>query len=188
METLRQQRINEKEAFMAYKKWAKPIASNMSKRFKSERELAIDDIMQEGLRAIYENGLTLNIKDENQRRIAFKGMNTFSMKEYRYGSETIPITFYNVNDGDETVTIELAVDDSFIMYVENIDFWNSCVRLMGTETARVMNYHYKHNLTVDQISNYTETSRATVYRRMKDGHVILMAAIKLANNPEWSTK
>ena len=32
---------------MAYKKWARPIAHNMSKRFKTERDLAVDDIMQE---------------------------------------------------------------------------------------------------------------------------------------------
>ena len=188
METLRQQRLNEKEAFMAYKKWARPIAHNMSKRFKTERDLAVDDIMQEGLRGIYENGLTLNISDEKQRTIAFKAMNTFSIREYRYGSGTTPITFNTINDGDETVTIELAVDDSFIMYVENINFWNSCVALMGPETAKVMNYHYKHGLNVDQISNYTETSRATVYRRMKDGHTILMAAIKIANNPNGGDK
>ena len=115
-------------------------------------------------------------------------MNTFSIREYRYGSGTTPITFNTVNDGDETVTVELAVDDSFIMYVENINFWNSCVALMGPETAKVMNYHYKHGLNVDQISNYTETSRATVYRRMKDGHTILMAAIKIANNPNGGDK
>lgn len=188
METLRQQKINEKLAFLTYQKWAKPIAKNMSKRFKTERDLAVDDIMQEGLRGIYENGLTLDITDEKQRKIAFNAMNTFSVREYRYGSETSPLTFEDVSGDNESVTVDLSVEDSFIMYVENIDFWNSCVKLMGTETARVMNYHYKHNLTVDQISNYTETSRATVYRRMKDGHVILMAAIKIANNPEGNAK
>lgn len=182
MNTERQTKLDEMEAFSAYQKWAKPIAKNMSKRFKTEREVAIDDIMQEGLLGIYAAGFKLDISVEEQRIAAKKAMNTMSIKEYRYMLDKVQLT-WNVDDNpDDPFTIELGVDDDFIAYFENIEFWNYCVRLMGVQTRKVMLLYYRNNLEVNDIAAYTKTSRATVYRRLHDGHVILEAALELANS------
>lgn len=175
-QTDRQVKLDEKSAFTAYKKWARPIAHNMSKRFKNERQVAIEDIMQEGLVAIYENGLTLDISDDNQRKLASRAMNAFSIREYRYGLDKSTLTFEKESDGFESFTIEIGVLDDGMMYVENLDFWVSCASMMGEETRKAMVYYYKHGLNVEQIMIYTNVSKRTVYRRLKEGNDILIAA------------
>ncbi len=182
METLRQQKINEKLAFLAYRKWAKPIAVNMSKRFKNERSLAVDDIMQEGLLGLCERGFVLDISSEEQRDVAFKAMNNFSMREFRYSQDKSPLTFESNTDGDDTYTLEIGVQDMSYIYAENINFWNSCLNIMGEETKKAAIYYYRYNLTPEQIMNFTNASKATVYRRLKDANTILKTALKEAES------